>query len=222
MHKILKKHLFFFLINELLMNVRKTPKLIYFLVIFVPFLSSLIFPSTFVSAQSDEQNAEGFYKEQFRLEKGMIRYYVTALDKGDYWYVNLTSVYQGIFYLYVFNERPTQEYQSQDGSINHTMLSKAVASNSTPIQINSTIQPDLLVNFIELSYTASEDKMYYLLIYLAGGSAPDTFIIHSNSRVQAYFIPFIPGYPIEWIFSVSFAGIIGLKIKLKKNAKSIK
>ena len=158
------------------------------------------------------------YTEQFRLEQNNIRYYVTALNESQIWEINLTSVYHGIFHLFLFDERPQKEYLTENGTLNSIIYSDCVAYNNTPVIIPSqTIENDT-INFVSLSYTASNNSLYYLMIALVGGTAPDSFILTSNSQVQAYFIPFLPGYPLEWIIICSSMGF-GLLALKKRNLK---
>jgi hypothetical protein len=146
------------------------------------------------------------YSEQFRLEQNNIRYYVTALNASQVWEINLTSVYHGIFHLFLFDSRPQKEYLGENGALDSSVYTDSVAYNNTPVVIPSkTIENDT-INFVSLSYTASNDSLYYLMVALVGGTAPDTFILTSNSQVQAYFIPFLPGYPLEWIIVSSMLG----------------
>jgi len=178
----------------------------------------LILNSNGVAQQIDPSAT--LYTEQFRLEQNTIRYYVTALNQSQVWEMNLTSVYHGIFHLFLFDSRPQKEYLVENGTLDPNVYTDSVAHNDTPVEIPSqTIENDT-VNFVSLSYTATNESLYYLMIALVGGTAPDTFILTSNSQVQAYFIPFIPGYPFEWIILGSAIGF-GMIIVKKRKIKSL-
>lgn len=167
------------------------------------------------AAQTPAPSAK-LYTEQFRLEQNNIRYYVTALNETQVWEVNLTSVYHGIFHLFLFDERPQKEYLTENGSLDSIIYSECVAFNNTPVLIPSQSIENDTINLVSLSYTASNNSLYYLMIALVGGTAPDTFILTSNSQIQAYFIPFLPGYPIEWMMICSSIGFGILVIKRRK------
>ena len=165
---------------------------------------SLLFTMTIgitnVSAEFCGEITPQIYSDQFRLENNSARFYVTALNKSDTWAINLTSVFHGIFYMYIFNFRPQQNYIYSNGTIDPNIHTVAEVYNETPVKINSTVLVNDTVNFIQLNFTANSNHLYYLMIALIGGSAPDSFVLYSNQQIQAYFIPFVPGFPVEWIF----------------------
>jgi len=165
---------------------------------------------------SEEEQTEEMFTEQFRLDKQTGRYYVSALNEGQMWDINLTSVYRGIFYLFIFDNRPESDYFLENGSLNKIVYTNAVAYNNTPIILNSTLEADEINYFINLSYKATVTKLYYLLVYLAQGTTPDTFILKSNAKIQAYFIPFIDGFPIEVILGNLGLGAIVIYRKTRR------
>jgi hypothetical protein len=202
------------------MSIKKVLSFQYTIPIFLLCLFFINIISINASAQTTSpkvNDGNGFYTEQFQLEKGNVRYYVTALDQNQTWYINLTSVYHGIFYLFIFDERPQSTYVQKDGSLDSKAYSMARTSNCTPVKINSTITPDDYIYFVDLSFKANETKLFYLMVYLSGGASPDTFVMHSDSEVQAYFIPFLDGYPFEFICISFIFTIIILRKKIKNH-----
>jgi hypothetical protein len=167
-------------------------------------LVSLIFIANVYSVRAAEVCSEGC-SEQFRLEQGATRYYVTTLDVNETWKIDVTSVYEGIFEIYLYSERITE----------YTYQYEAVASNNSGIKIFSTSLNDT-VNFVSANYTAKVKQMYYLEIVLVK-NGPDTFVLKSSHSVQTYFIPFIPGYPIEIIMICGVFTIFILIRKFRKN-----
>jgi hypothetical protein len=170
-------------------------------------------PSSNVSNAAED--SENVFTEQFRLDKNTGRYYVSALNGSQTWNLNLTSVYHGIFYLLIFENRPEEDYFLENGSLNPIVFSIAIAYNNTPIIINSTIEGNEYNYFLNLSYTVSVTKLYYLMVYLDGGTTPDTFILKSSTKIQAYFIPFIDGFPIELLLGCIGLGFLLIKRKIR-------
>jgi hypothetical protein len=172
-----------------------------------------IISSDFVHAQT--LSAQISFREQFRLEEGTVRYYVATLNETSVWTLNCTGIYEGVFYLFIFQNRPRQGFiDPETKNISSEMYENAVAYNNTPTYINSTVVQDLSVSYIELTYTIPKTGLYYMCVVIVE-NAPDTFLLESNYELQPYFIPFIPGYPTEWIGICSTIMIIGL-IQLKK------
>jgi hypothetical protein len=183
------------------------------LVLFIPFSNGS--PSAIVS-NADAQG-EIVYTEQFRLDKNTGRYYVAALNGSQTWNLNLTSVYHGIFYVFIFDNRPQEDYFLENGTLNPIVFTNALAYNNTPVLVNSTIEENEYNYFLNLSYTVSVTKLYYLMVYLDNGTTPDTFILKSNAKIQAYFIPFIDGFPIEILFGCLGGGFLVIKRKIQVN-----
>jgi hypothetical protein len=177
---------------------------------------NMIFFVYSVSAQAPPSGL--IYREQFHLERGSIRYYVTSLDENETWTINCTSIYQGVFYLFMFELRPKQEYIDRNaGNISDLIFSEAIAYNSTPILINSSVDPEMQVHFLVLEKKVTEKKLYYLGVAIVN-NPPDTYLLFSNHEIQPYFIPFIPGYPLEWIGLCSLF-IIGIFYKKYRNQR---
>jgi hypothetical protein len=179
-------------------------------------LIAVIFSQIAVLGQfAAAQNAQGesIFREQFRLEVGTVRYYVTSLNTGDVWDVNCTALYEGIFYLFMFDRRPAEDFVNREtNQLQDRIYSEAVAYNATPGAVNSTTQENMLVSYITLNYTATHNGLYYLCVAIIE-NPPDTYLIFSNREMQPYFIPFIPGYPVEWL--VGF-GIMAFGLSIRK------
>ena len=161
------------------------------------YFSSFNFSNRAQAAESD------IYSEQFQLEQSTARYYVTTLDEDDSWVLNCTAVFEGVFYLFIFDERPTSDYFDEDGSLNSEITDVAVAYNNTPSEIFSESLNDT-ISAVSLEFKASESKMYYLEIACVDGG-PDTFMLNSSAEIQPYFIPFIPGFPVG--ITIVFSGM---------------
>src|SRR6056297_1022306 len=157
---------------------------------------------------SDDDN----HHAQFRLELGSSRFYLTSLEEGESWYVNLTAVFEGTFYIYMFDNRPKQNFLGAEETIvNPKIKDVAVLYNETPTDVFS---PDLnrTVKNIQLNYTAKATKLHYLEIILVE-NGPDTFELDSTNEIQSYFIPFIDGFPVYLTLSVFATSLIVLTKK---------
>lgn len=159
------------------------------------------------------------YTEQFQLEQSTARYYVATLHENDTWVLSCAAVYKGVFHLFIFDERPKADFFNEDGQLDDEITKVAVAYNNTPIEIFSITLNDT-ISFISLEFKASKSMMYYLEIACVQ-SGPDTFMLNSSHEIQPYFIPFIPGFPVDItlyfsLFTVCVIIVIR-KNKQKKN-----
>ena len=130
------------------------------------------------------------------LETGNTAFYLCAVNTSQTLEINLTHVV-GSFELYLFNKRPL----------------------NTDIDTYSLVDEDDSDN-PTISYTVPEDKIYYLQIDLVI-SGPAVFSISSSHNLVRYYLPQIPGFPLEIIF-VSLISGFGLVFLLhKKKMKSM-
>ncbi len=141
--------------------------------------------------------------DQFFLQQGMNRIYLTNLEVNDTWIVTCTSKFEGKFNLYLYDQRPTLEDYLNEHTNYPALGSPLIAYNETSIKIYS-YDIDANVNFISVNYTVSTSKLYYVEIKLVEGG-PDSFIFSStvngeSNAIQAYFIPYIAGFQIEFLF----------------------
>lgn len=169
-----------------------------------------------VNAENDDDT---HLSEEFIMQQDSSRWYLTDLEINETWSLNCTAKYQGIFYLYLYNARPTSvNYLTE--STNYPELGETLVTyNETPSEVFSTKLNDT-IHTITLEYNASEDALYYLEILLVE-NGPDTFVLKSEingkfNEIQAYYIPFIPGYPIIFIITGTSLTLIILKKKIKQ------
>ena len=181
----------------------------------ITFISLLLLASSKNLSLSAAAEGDTFHREQFRLEQASTRFYVTTVDFNTTIYINCTSVYEGVFYLYLFNFRPTETILHENNSINENLVAGAVAYNSTPVDVFSA-GLNATVKSLTISYNATKTAMYYLEIVLLE-NGPDTFVMESTREFQPYFIPFIPGYPLEMFIGGSTLGIILVLRKTKRS-----
>ena len=174
------------------MNLKK-------LTLFALFVS-LMLPILVVGAQED------LFTYQDRINTSNSVFFMNSMEEGDYIQVSLSAGGEGIFGVFLFHERPMETYVNFDRSIDPQIYDKAIA-----YEIGS-------VNFIE--YTANASKIYYLQIILIE-KGPDFYFIQCNRELSRYYLPLIPGYPLEiLVFSSIFA--IGMAyIMVKRRAKTL-
>ena len=173
--------------------------------------------STLISAQFATSTPEttSTFTEQFRLENISTRYYIASLKANETWSINCTGLFTGRFYLYLFQERPRSSHMLDNGSIDPEILNAAVVYNITPAMVFSDVLNDTVCS-TTLEFTASTTTVYYLQIILVEGG-PDTFILSSSIAFQAYYIPFIAGYPGDLLFGIAIisSGLLFRLIKKK-------
>jgi len=160
---------------------------------------------------------DNIYEDSYQLQQGAARFYVVNLTSDANLFINCTAIYKGVFYIYIFDERPEDSHFLRDGSLDVSMTDKAVAYNETPSLIYSESLNDT-VSFVSLNYTASSYQLYYLEIVIIE-NGPDTFRLESSYAMQAYYIPFIPGYNLEILASCAGFAIFLIYFKIRKRKK---
>jgi len=186
-------------------------KLLFLLLVFG--LVSMNFSMPIKPGVAEDNN----YVDQYQLQQGATRFYVVNLTVDANWIINCTAYYKGVFHIYLFDERPTDNHVLRDGSLDASITDQAVAYNETPSLIFSSDLNDT-VNSVTLNYTAPSYKLYYLEIIVVE-NGPDTFRLESNYALQAYYIPFIPGYNIEILASCAVLSLFLIYFKIRKRRK---
>ena len=157
---------------------------------------------SYVSAQgSDVKN------DVFPLQTYDSRFYTLYLNENETIMVNVTAAYGGDFDIFLFLIRPTETYVIPEG-YELEIYGLAEAYNDDSGQ------------FSNIQYTAENDTIIYIqIVCIANGT--DTFYLESSlssSRpweLNLYFIPFIPGFPGEYVFMfalIAFSLIYKLKL----------
>ena len=160
--------------------------------------------SGFIPVQASEDPDS--YTDTFPLQTFDFRMYVVSLKLGDNLIVNVSSVADGDFDLFLFNTRPKEAYVSRDG------YDLEIFNPEWTLQYDVT--PGNSISTI--NFTASDpnypEALYFLQVVLID-RGPDSYILEANYTMELYFIPFIPGYPLYIIAGVSILtfGIIFFK-----------
>ena len=183
-------------------------KLLFILLVFGLVLMNFNVPIIPVNAE------DNVYEDQYQLEQGGGRFYVVNLTSSADLQINCTAYYKGVFYAYMYDERPIDSHLLRDGSIDALITDQAVAYNETPSLIYSPIINDT-VSTVSLNYTAPSTRLYYLEIIVVE-NGPDTLKLESNYELQAYYIPFIPGYNLEIFASCAVFMVFLIYFKIRK------
>ena len=128
------------------------------------------------------------------LETGNTAFYLCAVNTSQTLEINLTHTV-GSFEVYLFNKRPL----------------------NTDIDSYSLVDEDDGDN-PTISYTVPEDKIYYLQINLVN-SGPAVFSISSSHNLVRYYLPQIPGFPLEFVFLSLVSGVGLIYIIYKRKIK---
>ena len=128
------------------------------------------------------------------LETGNTAFYLCAANTSQTLEINLTHTV-GSFEVYLFNKRPL----------------------NTDIDTYSLVDDDDSDN-PTISYTVPEDKIYYLQINLVN-SGPAVFSISSSHNLVRYYLPQIPGFPLEFVFLSLVSGVGLIYIIYKRKIK---
>ncbi len=171
-----------------------------------------------ITAETQDPN----FSEKFTLENGGTRYIMTHLSDNETWSVNCTAYYTGKFYLFLFDERPIDEYIYRNGSLNPEITTEASTYNMTPAKVYSA-EIEANVSSTTLTYTAhlrsyQEAQLFYIQIYCISGGPDAYYIISPDHEIQPYYIPFISAYP-AWIFGLCCLVSIGVLTTKKKKQR---
>ena len=131
------------------------------------------------------------------LETGNTAFFLCAVNQSQTLEVNLSRTGFGNFEMYLLNQRPWR----------------------TDIDISSIVDSDTSDN-PSISHTASEDKIYYIQIKLVS-DGPDIFTLSSSHNLIRYYLPQIPGFPLELVFIFLISGIGVVYIFYKRKIRKL-
>lgn len=175
-------------------------------------LSIFLLGQSNVLAHLNSAETESFY-EIFRMENDTAKFYITTMDTNETWNIELNASYQGIFYIFLFEERPLTDFTLNNGTLDPQIYETAVAYNNTPSDVFDS-DLNASISNVELNYTYKGEQaiLFYLQIIIVE-SGPDSFKLWSSKEIQPYYVPFISGYStistigvtILTLFSIVFA-----------------
>jgi hypothetical protein len=131
------------------------------------------------------------------LETGNTAFFLCAVNQSQTLEVNLTRTGIGNFEIYLLSKRPM----------------------GTDIELYFLEDSDTSDN-PSILYTAPEDKIYYIQINLVSGG-PDIFTLSSTHNLIRYYLPQIPGFPLEQVFFFLISGIGIVYIFHKRRMKKL-
>lgn len=142
------------------------------------------------------------------INNGNYAFFLFDMDIGNNTIISVTHDDSGNFTLFLFNRRPSESYVKGDKSLDSRIF-------SNPSLVASDVSDNPYIN-----YTATEYKIYYIEILLAGGG-PDTYNLTCNLSLTRYYLPIIPGYQLEFflISLISTMAIILLALRKKVSKK---
>jgi hypothetical protein len=131
------------------------------------------------------------------LETGNTAFFLCAVNQSQTLEVNLTHTGIGNFEMFLLSKRPS----------------------GTDIEAYFLVDSDTGDN-PKLSYTAPEDKIYYVQINLVS-SGPDIFTLSSTHNLIRYYLPQIPGFPLELVFVFLLSGVGLVYVLYKRKIKEL-
>ena len=136
------------------------------------------------------------------INNGNYAFFLFDLEAGNSTEISVTHNDNGNFTLFLFDRRPIDAYVLGDKTLDNRIFGNV---------INYSLIDSPYINF-----TAAQTKIYYIEVVLVGGG-PDTYNLTCTEDLTRYYLPIIPGYPIETviILSVAVVGILLLLFKKK-------
>ena len=122
------------------------------------------------------------------LYTGNSLYYLCSLNEDEIITLNLTTHGAGNFSMYLLDSRPIRD---------NTDMTAVVSSG------------------LNITYNATNSQIYYIQVKL-NADGPAVFTLLCNKDLERYFIPQIPGFPLELIVVFSGIGIIFAYFIIKK------
>jgi hypothetical protein len=160
----------------------------------------LVFPITFANAVME-------FIHEDKMNNGGSLFFLVELEKDDDFEVKLEAYHDGYFHLYLFDKRPTETHVNYDNTIDKGIYENKIAHDSGK-------NP-------KINYTAEDDQIYYLQIILTK-NGPDLFHLEANKKLSRYYLPQIPGYPLEIICILITFSIGIIIVSLNKNKLKIR
>jgi hypothetical protein len=172
-------------------------------------LIGTMFVLLFSSVAAVRASEDTDYTDSFPLQTYDFRMYVVSLEVNDTLIVNVTSVSDGDFDLFLFSDRPKEAHVSREGY-------------DTEIINPSTLAYDMTQggSFSSINFTADNPDypvaLYYLQVVLID-NGPDSYELEANHSMELYFIPFIPGYSFYIIIGISLL-TVGIIFSFKRKS----
>lgn len=168
----------------------------------------LFFTTLFLMTGLAEVHAkEDAYLHQDKLREGSSMFFVVALKKGETLELSLKPYEDGQFYLFLFDERPSETYINPDKTLQDEIFYRDLAYDKGE-------NP-------EITYKANKEQIYYIQAICIEGNY---FQIESNKELTRFYIPRIDGYnPILFTcITLIFIGLMSLLLKRKISMRIIK
>ncbi|MBY8981728.1 MAG: hypothetical protein KGD57_02180 [Candidatus Lokiarchaeota archaeon] len=171
---------------------------------FLILLSSFLLPMYNVYGQPNF-----IYNDIHELDDGETLFYLVDLNITENIQVVLNRLNYGNYSIFLFDSRPINTYIKSDNQLDSRIYS-----------IDSYINHSIGINPY-INHTATETKIYYIQIILLNNGS-DTFILESTKQLSRYYIPLIPGFPLETTIGFTLIALIFVSLIYKKKNKKIK
>jgi hypothetical protein len=137
------------------------------------------------------------------INNGNYAFFLFDLEAGNSTEIRVSRKNNGNFTLFLFATRPTEAYVLGDKTLDNRVFSHVIDFS--------------LIDNPYINFTAPATKVYYIEVILVGGG-PDTYNLTCTEDLTRYYLPIIPGYPIETIIisSIAVIGILLLLVKKKR------
>ncbi|MCP4763954.1 MAG: hypothetical protein GY870_19435 [archaeon] len=190
---------------KLLSKTRNYFLIFIFLVILIPFINIQN-----VNAQGDINK----YEDSFPLQTYDSRFYIINLNEFETINISVTAIYEGDFDIFFFRKRPNDSYiqQNTTNPYNAEIFEHALIYDiSSDSSANITYQTNFATDY-DVNYQLDELNYYIQVVLKAGGTDTFTMEITTDNggaaTTEIYFIPYIPGFPIEFTILFTIGGII--------------
>ncbi|MHA1845620.1 MAG: hypothetical protein ACTSWE_15285 [Promethearchaeota archaeon] len=141
------------------------------------------------------------YENVEKISESTSAFFLVNLNKGELLEIKVESLEEGVFGLFLFDERPEETYVNFDGTLNNEIFDKTILYDIGK-------EPKLV-------YITENTQIYYIqLILLENG--PDTYILTSNKELSRYYLPQLPGYSVPVLLISVISVMILLMMKFKK------
>jgi len=151
------------------------------------FLSVIVNAAILVAASDKE------FSYVDRMNEGTAIFFIFDMEENERIEIWLKPDGKGDFGIFLFDEKPEKDYITQDRELSSKIYDKAILYD---------LHGNLYINF-----TADKNQIYYIEIVLLE-NGPDIFTLESTKKLTRYFIPAMPGFPLEVLLLTIIAGII--------------
>ncbi|MHA1148342.1 MAG: hypothetical protein ACTSR8_08860 [Promethearchaeota archaeon] len=154
--------------------------------IFIVMILFLMLPLPFVLGGRE-------YSFQDRISDGVSVFFLVDLEEDEEIKVWVEPQDSGELALFLFDERPYESHVQMDRTLDDEIYDLAETYDEGK-------------GNLEINYTAQKESIYYIQVVMVK-NGPDFFILECNKELTRYYIPALPGFPIELFIFSTFCSI---------------